>query len=159
MRWHPAAALLAVVVLALTTAYEATQILGLITIGDLPGEDAPGAGFVATAAVIAFVLAIVAVASSLRNPHLIARRVRQLLPLVAMASVVVDYYTYDPYYAPSRRRYSDYATAGATLWIFFVVEAAIGAAVVAGASPRFGMLFTPIVLVLCIPPALLGAGH
>lgn len=159
MRWRSVAALLAVIVLALTTAYEAAQALGLITVGAVPGEDAPGAGSVGVAAVVAFLLAFVVVASSLGSPDVIASPVRQLLPLAPMASVVVGFYTYDPYYAPNHRRYSDYATTGMTLWICFVVGAAIGSAIVAAALPRFGMVFTLIVLVLCIPTALLGAGH
>ncbi len=157
--WRPLAALLAVVVLGVNAAYNAAQALGWISIGELPGEDAPGAGLAGAATFLAFLLAIVVVASSLTRPEAIARSVRQLLPLAAVAAVVIGYYTYDPYYAPSHRRYSDYRSGGETLWICFVVGAAIVTAIVSRTRPRIGMLSTFLVLLLCIPTAFLGAGH
>ena len=114
--WRSVAALLAGLVLALATAYEAAQALGVISIGELPGDDAPGADYVGAAASIAFLLALVVVASSLgARAETITRPVRVALPLVTVATVVVGYVTYDPYYAPSLRRYSDYASSGETL--------------------------------------------
>jgi hypothetical protein len=153
------AALVAVVVLALATVYEAAQALGVISIGDVPGEGAPGEGLVGAGILFAYLTTLVVVLSSFANPERVPRTLRQLLPIAPVAAVVVGYYTFDPYYAPTERRYSDYRSDGATLWIALVLGAAIVASVLARRSPRLGTAATAIVLLLCIPTAFLGAGH
>jgi hypothetical protein len=127
--------------------------------GDLPGENAPGADWVGVAGVIAWLVAVIVSASSLRGPEAIALRVRQLLPLAAVAFAVVGYYTFDPYYAPTHRRFSDYASGGAKLWVAFVIAAAVATVIVSSRRARLGLVATLVVLVLCIPTAFLGAGH
>ena len=158
-RWRPAAALVVVVVLTAATVYEAAQALGVISLGKLPGDDAPGAGIVETAAPFAFLTAFVVGFCSFRDAERIPSIVRQLLPLVAVAAAVVGYFSFDPYFAPTKRRYSDYASSGQTVWICFVIAVALTAGVVARYRPRAGMLLTLVALFLCIPTAFLGAFH
>ncbi len=126
-RWRPAAALGVVVVLAAVTGYEAMQALGVISLGTSPGADAAGAGVVDTAAVCAFLTAFVVVFCSFRDAERIPSVVRQLFPLVAVATAVVGYFSFDPYFAPTKRRYSDYASSGQTVWICFVIAVALTA--------------------------------
>ena len=158
-RWRPAAALGVVVVLAAATVYQAAQALGVISLGKLPGEDAPAAGVFGAATSVAFLTAFVVVFCSFRDAERIPSIVRQLVPLVAVAAAVAGYYSFDPYYAPTKRRYSDYASSGQTVWICFVIAVALTAAIAARYRPRAGMLLTLVALFLCIPTAVLGAFH
>ena len=95
--WRAVAGLIAVVVFCVAAAYAAAQALGWIAIGELPGENAPGFEIVNVATIVAFLLAFVVAAASLKTPELIGRGVRELLPVAAVAVVVVGHYTYDPY--------------------------------------------------------------
>jgi len=94
---------LAVVLLAVllgVAVYEAVLALGWISIGDLPGQDAPGAGTVVAVAAVAMVGGALTLA-------LAPRRLGLLLPLLSVAVVAARYFAFDPYYAPSLRRYSE----------------------------------------------------
>ena len=71
--------------------------LGLVGIGSLPGEDAPGAKIVGGVALVAMA------AGALRSP---ARPSIVLAPAAALF-LLAFVCTYDPYFAPSKRRYLD----------------------------------------------------
>ena len=79
--------------LAIVAVYEVVLALGWPSIGDAPGAGAPGATGIFLAGAAA-VLAGVVLGSPL------------LAPLAGL-HLVAFHYTYDPYFAPSLRRYAD----------------------------------------------------
>src|SRR4051794_3316602 len=93
MRWTLAAA----VVLLLATIYELVLAFGAVGIGSVPGEGATGAAVVSIVALVAMAV------GALRSPV----RPSILLPPSAALFLLAFDYTYDPYFAPSKRRYLD----------------------------------------------------
>jgi hypothetical protein len=157
--WRRPIALLVVVVLAVATLYELALALDVVSIGELPGEDAPGAGLIATASVLAPVAGIVVLLASASRAAEIGPVLLPLLPLAAGCLVVAAYYAYDPYYAPTHRRYSDAGTWPAW-WIYLVLAAAVVSAVVARLRPRPGAVGAAAVLFACLVTFFLnGTGH
>jgi hypothetical protein len=78
----------------------------------------------------------------------IGRRVWAVVSLAPAAAgfVVLRFYTYDPYYSPTLRRYSDAGAIGPA-WVWVVAAAALVAGVVAWRVPRTGAVATAIVVV------------
>lgn len=148
-----------VVVLAVATLYETLLALEVVSIGELPGEGAPGADLVAAASALALLVGVVLLAGSIGRPEAIGDVLLPLLPLTAGLLVVAAYYTYDPYYAPTHRRYSDHGTWPAW-WIFLVLAGAIWSAVVARLRPRAGAAAGAAVMLVCLVTFFLkGIGH
>ena len=77
----------------------------------------------------------------------------------AAAFVTTRFYTYDPYYLPSLRRYSDDGAAGAD-WILGMLAAALVVGGLARLLPRVGSIGTACILPLLAMTSLLAsAGH
>jgi hypothetical protein len=72
--------------------------------GSLPGQDAPGQAEVTIAAFLALLTGIVA---TLVSRRILRRWPARLVPIAAAAYMVAQYYSFDSYHLPSRRRFSD----------------------------------------------------
>jgi hypothetical protein len=88
-------------VLAAAAAYEAAIALGWISMGSLPGDDAPGSGIVLAAALLALVVGAVALAAGASG------RAAAAVLVAGAAFLVADFFTYDSYYLPALQRYSE----------------------------------------------------
>jgi hypothetical protein len=143
-----------VAVLLGAAAYELALALGAGTIGPEPGDDASGAGWVRAVALLAMLVgAALAPVVARRSPLAAA-----LLAPSAAAVLVAFVYTYDPYYAPSLRRYVD-GNASLGLVVALAVLA-VAAGIATRLRPREGSVATSIVLVVTAVTTLLaGAGH
>jgi hypothetical protein len=105
-------------VVVAAAAYALTIAVGWLSIGSQPGEGAPAEGVFVVGAVLALLAAAVSCfVAGIRGRR--PSRVDPLIPLTAAAFVVARYYGYDPYYAPTLRRFSDdgsVAPCGCTAW-------------------------------------------
>jgi hypothetical protein len=140
-------------VLVAASAYELALALGAGSIGPDPGEDVPGATAVRVVAVLAMLAGAGLVGTKLRPS------VAALLAPAAALFVVPLYFTFDPYYAPTERRYSD----GGMLppsWIVTVAVAGIVAGVLTRLFPRVGAWATiPALLLLAFTAIFVVGGH
>jgi uncharacterized membrane protein YbaN (DUF454 family) len=134
--------------------YELALALGAGSPGREPGSDVAGSGVVQ---VIAF-LAILAAA--VLSPFLDWRPLpAALLAPAAAAFLVAFFFTYDPYFAPDLRRYSD-GGAVAGRWIALVVIVALADGVLTRLQPRLGRVTTSLVLlVVLVTIVFAGDGH
>jgi hypothetical protein len=140
-------------VLLAAAGYEAAVALGILHLGDAPGDGPPGEGIVLVTALAALLVAAVVAAVAPR------RRLVWLLGPAGVALVVARFYSYDPYYLPTLRRMSD-GGAVSGLWIVFLCVAAATAAVIGRLRPRPGSFLTAAVIVLgFVTVAFEGAGH
>jgi dolichyl-phosphate-mannose--protein O-mannosyl transferase len=143
-----------VAVLLGAAAYELTLALGAGTIGPRPGDDVAGAGWVRGAALVAM-LAGAVLASR------VAQRSRSSASLLAPSAgvfLVAYSFTYDPYYAPSLRRYLHGAVPLG--WVLAFAALAVATGIVTRLRPREGAALTSAVLVLLgVVTLFAGDGH
>jgi hypothetical protein len=144
--WRQVAAVFAVLTLTVGAVYDAAVALDWIPLGDLPGEDAPGAGAVYLIAWLGWLSGLIVSFATIRRPEKLGLATRHLLPLVPAAWLVAGYYSYDPYCAPSRCRVSDYS--GVSPWVIFAcLLAAPITSAFAAVAPRAAMVFTAVCFV------------
>lgn len=140
-------------ILLVAAAYELALALGAGSIGPEPGDDVPGATAVRLVAALAILAGAGLVGAKLTPPP------AALLAPAAAFFVVPLYFTFDPYYAPTERRYSD----GGMLppsWIVAVALAGIVAGVLTWLFPRVGAWATiPVLLALAITAFFVVGGH
>jgi len=132
-------------VLASATAYEALIALGVIELGSGPGKGAPGEQAVALVAVLTMLvaagLALVA-ARGARVPFV------ALLPAAAAAFLVARFYSFDPYFAPALRRYSEDGMLPPEL-VFGVVALAVAAAALTLVHRRAAAALSAFAILAC----------
>jgi hypothetical protein len=140
-------------------AYELTLLLDLWGSYDGSARD----GFVdaeETVAAVAYLTMLVG--SVVAFVHAFYPRATWAVALFAPAAagfVTTRFYTYDPYYLPSLRRYSDDGGAG-TDWVLGMLAAALVVGVLSRLLPRAGSIATACVLPLLLITSLLAsAGH
>jgi hypothetical protein len=139
--------------LLVAAAYELALALGAGSVGPEPGDNAPGATVVRVVAVGAMLAGVGLVGARLRSPAV------ALLAPAATLFVVALFFTFDPYYAPTERRYSD----GGMFPLSWIVAVAV-AGMVAGALtrpwPRVGAWATAAaLLVLAFTAVFIVGGH
>lgn len=131
--------------LVLATGYEALVALGVIELGSLPGEGPPGEQTIALIAVLTMLvaagLALVA-AFGAGVPFL------PVLPLAAAAFLVARFSTFDPYFAPALRRFSEDGMLPPEL-VFGVAALALGAAALTLVHRRAGAALSVAVILAC----------
>lgn len=136
----------AAIVLAAGAVYELLVATEGLSIGGEPGAGAPGSGVVLTASLLAY---LVAAGTSFARSTMAGRQraaVLAALPLFGAVYMAAHWLSFDPYYAPTLRRYS---TGGvADPWILAVVLTAAVAATVAALVPRFGAVLGALVLLV-----------
>jgi hypothetical protein len=134
-------------------AYELALALGAWSVGPEPGDGVAGSGEVMSVALLAMLAAAVIGPFPSVRPWPAA-----LLAPAAVAFLVAFYFTYDPYYAPDLRRYSD-GNVG-DRWIWAVAAIALADGVLTRLQPRLGRITTSLVLVgVLVTTALAGDGH
>jgi hypothetical protein len=143
-------------VLVFATVYEALVAFGVIELGSLPGEGPPGELTIALIAVLTMLvaagLALVA-ALGARVPFV------YLLAPAAAAFLVARFYTFDPYYLPTLRRFSDDGMLSPEL-VYAVVALAVGVALLMLVHRRAGAaLSVPVILVSALFAQVLVGGH
>jgi hypothetical protein len=139
-------------VLLAGAAYELALALGAAKPGPLPGDEAAGGTIVTPVLAAAAVIGIL-LAAGMRD-----RVVAGLAPAAGLL-LVAGYYTYDPYYVPVLRRYSDGgAAAPSAVFTVFALTAVSG--VVAVRWPRMGGPLTAFALFVCgFTAVIAGDGH
>jgi hypothetical protein len=145
--------ILAVTALLLAgAAFELALALGAAKPGPQPGDDAAGEAVVAPV-MAAAVLAGMVLAAGARD-----RVVAALAPAAGLL-LLAGYYTYDPYYAPTLRRYSD-GGAAAPSAIFIVLALTLIVGAIAVRLPRLGGPLTTAALFVCgFTAVIAGDGH
>jgi hypothetical protein len=139
--------------LVAAAAYELALALGAGSVGPDPGDDVAGSTFVHVVALLAMVAGAGLAPLSATRPWPAA-----LLAPAAAAYLVAFYFTYDPYFAPTLRRYSEGNVGGQ--WIVVVVAVAVGNGVLTYLRPRIGRFTTSGVLVILLLTTVLAAdGH
>ena len=153
-----AVVLVAAVLLLVATGYELAVALKAIELGRSSGEGPRGSGFADLAALLGLLAGIVVTAvMTLRNST--PTRLIALLPLAAAAVMTATYYSFDPYYAPDRRRYSDGGLV-AHGWIYGLCSVLVVSTVLLALRPRRWVGLLPILLFLTLGTIFLeGAGH
>jgi hypothetical protein len=147
------------IVLFAAAAYELALVLGLggSYSGRVPGQDVEGEETVAAVAYVTMLAgSVVAFVHALkpRIPWAVA-----LFAPAAAAFMTTRFYTYDPYYLPSLRRYSDYTGAWA-YWVFGMLAAALVVGVLTRQMPRVGSIATGCILPLLLMTSVLASsGH
>jgi hypothetical protein len=145
---------LAVAVLLACAAFELALALGAGSFGP-GGADVPGAEAVFSIGAVATLLAsVVAAGLAARRPS----RVAALLAPAAAAFMAAHFFTYDPYFAPQLRRYSD-GGAVSPGWVVFVAIVAVAAGALTFFRPRPGAAVTCLVLLLILVTTLFTGGH
>ncbi len=147
------------VVLFAAAAFELALALGLVGSysGSVPGQGVEGEETVAGVAYLTMLVgSVVAVV------HAFAPRVPRAVALFAPAAaafMITRFYTYDPYYLPSLRRYSDDTGAWA-YWVLGMLALALVVGFLTRRLPRVGSIATGCVLpLLWITSLLASAGH
>ena len=134
-----------VVVLLAAAAYEAAVALEWISMGSLPGQDAPGQAVVTVAAFLALLIGIVA---TLVSRRILRRWPATLVPIAAAAYMVAQYYSFDSYYLPGLTRFSETGSIS-SLWVYGVAIAALIVALAIRRRPSVAPVLTPILLLIC----------
>jgi hypothetical protein len=144
---------LVVGILVGASAYELALALGAGSVGPEPGEAVPGATAVRFVAVVAMLVGAGLVVAKLTP------RVAALLAPAASLFVVPFYFTFDPYYAPTERRYSDDGMFPPA-WIVAVALAGLLAGVLTYLFPRVAAWATvPALLLLAFTAFFMVGGH
>lgn len=148
------------VALTLAVAYEAAVAVGWLAVGPLPGQAPVGNGLVFGGALLALLVGAVVLAGYASLPSCPpADALRSLVGPAAAAFVFARFYSFDPYYAPTLRRFSDDGLI-AKSWVYALVLLALVAAILARTRPRIGASLTALVLLLSGFTALvMGLGH
>jgi hypothetical protein len=134
-------------------AYEFALALGAGSLGPLPGEGVAGSAVAGTVALLAMVAAASLAPFARMRPWPAA-----LFAPAAAAYLLAFYYTYDPYFAPTLRRYSEGNIGGR--WIAVVAVVALANGVLTRLRPRIGRFTTSAVVILVLLTTVLaGDGH
>jgi hypothetical protein len=143
-------------VLFAAAAYEVTLLLWG-SYGGSPGEGVEGERTVAGLASLTML-----VGACVAFGHAFYPRVPWAVALFAPAAaafMVTRYYTYDPYYLPSLRRYSEHGAVGED-WILGMLAAALVVGVLTRLLPIVGSFVTACLLLLILGTTVFaGAGH
>ena len=148
----------AVAVLVAAAAYALTIAFGWLSIGSEPGEGAAAEGVFVVGAVLALLVAAGSCfVAGIRGRR--PSRVDPLIPPAAAAFVVARFYGYDPYYAPTLRRFSDDGSVAA-VWVYGLVLGLVLSAGLIVVRSHVGFPVTAILLLVCVGTVFaMGAGH
>ena len=141
--------------LVAAAAYELALALGAGSIGPGPDQGVSGSGAVEAVALLAMLVAAAIAAGYAVRPW----RGAALLAPAAAAYLVAFFFTYDAYYAPALRRYSEGGNV-AGRWIAIVAAVALAVGVLTMLRPRLGASWTSVILLLVLATSVLaGDGH
>ena len=142
-------------VLIAAAAWAAALSLGAGTIGPDSGDGVNGDDAVVIAAGLAMLVGGPLVFAYGFRPHFVAA----LLAPAAAAFLVAFFFNYDPYYAPTLRRYSEGGLVAGG-WIAFLAVAALAAGVLTYVRPRtWAFLSAPLLWLILGTAFVVPAGH
>ena len=145
-------------VVAVGAGYEGAVAAGVLEVGPLPGAEPPGRPAVVAAAELALVAASVAAAATTGTARRPGVEVR-LLPLAAAAFLLVRFFSFDAYYAPTRRRMSNGGLVPPGL-VYALVGGCAVASLLLWLRPRAGSALTaPLLFIVAATALAAGAGH
>jgi hypothetical protein len=124
--------LLALILVLLAAVQQTFVAVGVLKVGRTSGTDAPLTGLLSIAILALLVVGVALVAAAGRVAPLDGALTIVLLIPAAGLLAVVHFYSYDPYYLPTLRRFADYRSGGE--WIAIVT----GASVLFALAGRFG---------------------
>jgi hypothetical protein len=151
----PALGWILVAMLAAATVWAAALSLGAGTIGPDSGRGVHGDDAVVLAALLAMLVGAGLEVAYVFRPHAVAA----LLAPAAAAFLVAFFFNYDPYYAPTLRRYSDGGLVSGG-WIAFLAVSALGAAVLTRFRPPGGAALSAVLLLFVLgTTVIVPAGH
>ena len=133
------------VVLLAAAAYEAAVALEWISMGSLPGQEAPGQAVVTIAAFLALLTGIVATLVSRRILH---RWPAALVPIAAAAYMVAQLLHLRLVLLAEPTRFSESGSVS-SVWVYGVVVAAVIVALAIRRRPSVAPVLTPILLLIC----------
>ena len=142
-------------VLCAAALYEAALALGASGVGSEPGSGAPGEWVVRLAALLAMLAGCLVAGFAIRSGRRLALA---LTAPAAAAFVVARLFTYDPYYAPSARRYAD-GNGDAVAYSFVLLGVAALSAILSLRNPRLGAGMTVVVLIAALVASFLMGAH
>jgi hypothetical protein len=144
-------------VLLAAAVYELILVIdGGDLIGPLPGDGAPGQVAVAFVALLALLAGALLATVALARPA--PRLPLALLAPTAAAFVIARLYTYDPYYAPTLRRFAD-GNGDAVRYVALIAVAAAAAIVLVARDRRVGAGVTVFVLLATVLASIAAASH
>jgi hypothetical protein len=147
-----------VLVLLAATAYELLVALKVFELGELPGEGPRGSELVGFVAAIGFLAALL-LSAVLAVIDRAAPALAGLLAPAAAAFLVAYFYTFDPYYLPTRIRYSERDFVPPIL-VFTVAALCGGVGLLTLWKRRVGLaLSVPLILACALTAFFAGVGH
>jgi len=133
-------------------AYELALALGALDIGPEPGDEPAGQFVVAIFVTVAFLAGMLLAAPGR------TRAIGLLAPAAALF-VTASFYTFDPYFAPDKRRYSEGGAVGATA-IYLVLVCSLFVGLLGWRRPRLGGPATTVMLAaIAFTGLIAGDGH
>jgi hypothetical protein len=145
--------------LGVATVYETVVAAGALSIGSVPGEGTPGDELVFVCGFLALPVGAGAALAGALGRHVASRLALTLLAPAGFAFVIARFFGFDPYYAPTLRRYSDNGTVPAS-WIVALGVSTLLAALLTRVVPRAGAVLTAGALLVCALTAVAtGVGH
>jgi hypothetical protein len=150
---------LLVAVLLGAAGYNAAVALEWISMGSEPGAGATGDDVAWTAGMFALLIGMGYFALQLLRREVRVRSVAPLIPLAAVAFVTARFYSFDPYYLPTLRRFSEGGSVAAA-WVYGLVACAVIVAPAVRFWPRTGSLVASgLLLVSAATVFASGVGH
>ena len=145
-------------VVAIGAGYEGVVAAGVLDVGPLPGAEPPGRQAVFAAAELALAAASVGAAATTRTAPRRSVETR-LLPLAAGAFMLARFFSFDAYYAPTRRRMSNGGLVPPS-WVYALVGSCAVASLLLWRRPRAGSaLAAPLLFIVAATALAAGAGH
>jgi hypothetical protein len=151
LRRSEPAVVVVLAVLAAAAAYEALIAFEVIGLGAEPGDGAPLEALVRATALVATLIGALLV---VLDP---GTRLAPLVPLGAAAFMLARFYTFDPYYLPTLRRFSDDGLVPSAL-VYLALVLALVTAMLIRAKPRAGSLLGAAAVLACAFLAIVMAG-
>jgi hypothetical protein len=140
-------------VLAGATVYEALVAAGVIELGSLPGEGAPGEGVIR---LCAFAAVVAGAALAALAP---GTRCLWFLAPAGAAFLIARFYTFDPYYLPTLRRMSDDGIVPPWLVYAVAAVAVLAAVLVHRGTPGWRTVTSLVLLASGVLAVFASAGH
>jgi hypothetical protein len=137
---------LVVTVLLVAAVYETAVALKWISMGSEPGTGASGEGVVVTAAMLALLSAVGYFAGRLLRREVTLPWAAPLIPVAAAVFMFARFHSFDPYYLPTLRRFSEDGGV-ADAWVYSLVACAPIVVAAIRFWPRTGSLAAAILLV------------
>jgi hypothetical protein len=152
-------ALLVVAVLLVAAGYEAAVALEWVSMGSEPGDEAPGEDIARTIGMIALLVGMGYFALQPLRRKVAVSWATVLIPVAAAAFVTTRFYSFDSYYLPTLRRFSEGGSVEEA-WVYGLAACALIVAAGIRIWPRRASLAAAVLLLVCVGTVLASSvGH